>query len=98
MYNKLFDFHIDADENCEGQLAFLHSCIDPAETVKQYWRSTSKSRIKELVCNQGLQSYDYYSQYPALLHIQMGLDLVYKNHHLIHNILFLFSITIMIYN
>lgn len=67
---------VEPDEESKNILEELRSCIDPPEKVEQYWRKTSTARIKTLVLNDGIESYDYFTEYPALKHITHGLKLV----------------------
>ncbi|KAF7990186.1 hypothetical protein HCN44_010887 [Aphidius gifuensis] len=73
---RLDDVSEEPDDDCKEKLELLHTCIDPPEVVKHYWTVTSRVRIKELVTNQGLETFDYYSQYPALAHKNLGVDLI----------------------
>ncbi|KAF7995283.1 hypothetical protein HCN44_004755 [Aphidius gifuensis] len=61
------------------KLNFLKNNIDPWSTIRQLWQETSKLRIKSLLDNQDLKSFEYISTYPILTHPNKGLQLVSHN-------------------
>ncbi|XP_044003521.1 uncharacterized protein LOC122849059 [Aphidius gifuensis] len=66
------------------KLNFLKNNIDPWSTIRQLWQETSKLRIKSLLDNQDLKSFEYISTYPILTHPNKGLQLIKLDYHTIY--------------
>ncbi|KAF7990667.1 hypothetical protein HCN44_000472, partial [Aphidius gifuensis] len=73
---KYEDFEENFPDEIQSKVEWLKQNFDPADTVNQLWKDTSKFRVKQLIESEDLDASLYLSMFPSLTHPGNGLKLI----------------------